>query len=418
MPQRAWLALSFGLSIALLAGCGSKETEAQPQPAERTTACGDETLCPPAIASAELRARGRVGLASAMEAYAEAGSPQSAAWHRWLDDVGGARDTATSGLFWHTDVDAALADAQQRDVPVLSLRMLGDLREELSCANSRFFRTVLYADPELSRWLDANFVLHWSSERAVPVLEIDYGDGRKIRTTTTGKIAGILAEPIQGVGGFITPPDDYWKIVYDIVKKYGGVFIADEVQTGFGRTGKMWGVDGYGIEPDIMTMAKGIANGFALSACLATTDITMSQAGKGPISTYGGNPVSTTAGMAVLDEIENNNLIDNAAQRGGELREALEGLQRKYPKLIGDVRGKGLMQAIELVVDETAQDRTPNPAAVVALFEETKKRKLLIGKGGLNGNVVRISPALNVSADDIKEAVATMDESFAALKSN
>ena len=238
-----------------------------------------------------------------------------------------------------------------------------------------------------------------------------------IRMTTTGHIAGFLGEPIQGVGGFITPPKAYWKRVYDVVKKYGGVFIADEVQTGFGRTGKMWGIEQYGVEPDVMTMAKGIANGYPLSACLATTDIAMSQAGKATVSTFGGNPISTAAGLAVLDEIENNSLIQNAHDRGAELREGLEGLQRKFPKLIGDVRGMGLMQAIELVADETAQDRTPNKAAIGALFEETKKRNLLIGKGGLDGNVVRISPPLNVTAEEIKEALSVMDESFTAMHS-
>ena len=235
-----------------------------------------------------------------------------------------------------------------------------------------------------------------------------------IQTTTTGKIAGMLAEPIQGVGGFITPPKEYYAEVARIIRNYGGVFIADEVQTGFGRTGKMWGIEQYGVEPDIMTMAKGVANGLPLGVTLATTDIAMATKGKGSISTFGGNPISTAAGMAVLEEIEERDLVRNAAERGAELREGLEYLKRQF-RIIGDVRGMGLMQALELVVDEPAGDRTPNVKAVLDLFEETKKRKLLIGRGGLKGNVLRISPPLTVSQADVKEAVKILEDSFAAI---
>jgi alanine-glyoxylate transaminase / (R)-3-amino-2-methylpropionate-pyruvate transaminase len=229
-----------------------------------------------------------------------------------------------------------------------------------------------------------------------------------IQTTTTGQIAGFLAEPIMGVGGFIVPPKDYFKLAYDIVKKYGGVFIADEVQSGFGRTGKWWGIEQFGVEPDVMTMAKGIANGLPIAATLATTDIAASFK-KGTISTFGGNPISSAAALGVLEEIEDKKLLENSAQRGGELREGLEYLKRQF-KIIGDVRGMGLMQALELVTDEKAGDRTHNTNAVLALFEETKKRGLLIGRGGLKGNVVRM-----VSAGEVKEAIKILEDSFAAI---
>jgi 4-aminobutyrate aminotransferase-like enzyme len=235
-----------------------------------------------------------------------------------------------------------------------------------------------------------------------------------IRTTTTGRIAGMLAEPIQGVGGFITPPKDYFAIAADIIRKYGGVMIIDEVQTGFGRTGKMWGAQQYGVEPDIMTMAKGIANGLPLAAVLATPAIADSFKSS-TISTFGGNPVSCAAAGAVLDEIREQDLVQNAARRGEELREGLFRLQRKHPKTIGDVRGMGLMLALELVVDETIKDRTPNPRATLQLFEETKKRGLLIGKGGLYGNTVRIAPPLNITAAEIEEGVRIFEEAFAAM---
>lgn len=235
-----------------------------------------------------------------------------------------------------------------------------------------------------------------------------------IRTTTTGRVAGMLAEPIMGVGGFITPPREYFQIAAEIVRKYGGVFISDEVQTGFGRTGKMWGIENFGVKPDIMTMAKGIANGLPLGAVIATPAVADAFT-KSTISTFGGNPLSTAAANATIDVILDDNLPANAAAMGDLLRDGLERLQRKYPKVIGDVRGMGLMQAIELVVDETIKDRTPNAKATLQLFEETRKRGLLIGKGGLYGNTVRIAPALNITRAEIEEGLRILDESFEAM---
>lgn len=237
-----------------------------------------------------------------------------------------------------------------------------------------------------------------------------------IDTTTTGKIAGMLAEPIQGVGGFITPPKEYFQIAAEIVRKAGGVFISDEVQTGFGRTGdKWWGIEQFGVEPDIMTMAKGIANGYPLGATLVTNDIADALTA-GTISTYGGNPISTAAANATIGVMKKESLPKNAAARGAELRAGLEALQKKHPKTIGEVRGMGLMQALELVEDETTKNRTPNVKAVSRLFEETKKRGLLIGRGGLYGNVTRITPALNVTKDEISEGLAVIGEAFKAME--
>ncbi|MEM7305326.1 MAG: aspartate aminotransferase family protein [Planctomycetota bacterium] len=236
-----------------------------------------------------------------------------------------------------------------------------------------------------------------------------------IQTTTTGHIAGMLAEPILGVGGFITPPPEYFQIAVETVRKYGGVFICDEVQTGFGRTGgHMFGIEHWGIEPDIMTMAKGVANGMPLGVTIATDEIAASFQ-KATISTFGGNPMSAAAANATLDVIEGENLAAASETNGNRLREGLEELQRRFPKHIGDVRGKGLMQALELVEDEPAGDRTPNAAAVSRLFEETKRRGLLIGRGGLFGNVVRISPPLTVGAADVDDALRILTESFEAL---
>jgi 4-aminobutyrate aminotransferase-like enzyme len=240
----------------------------------------------------------------------------------------------------------------------------------------------------------------------------DIGD--LIQTTTTGKIAGFLAEPILGVGGFITPPPEYFQIAVDIVRKAGGVFLCDEVQTGFGRTGKhMFGIGHWGVEPDVMTMAKGIANGMPIAACIATSEIADSFK-KLQISTFGGNPLSCAAANATIGIIEEERLAENAEVQGKRLREGLEEIQRRFPKSVGEVRGKGLMQAIEVVVDEKGGDRTPDPQKTARLFEETKKRGLLIGKGGLYGNVFRIAPALNVQSTDVDDALAILRESFAS----
>lgn len=232
-----------------------------------------------------------------------------------------------------------------------------------------------------------------------------------INTTTTGAIAGMMVEPIQGVGGFITPPKEYFKIVAEIVRHYGGIFISDEIQTGFGRTGKMFGIEQYGVQPDMMTMAKGIANGFPLGVTITTGDIADALV-KNSISTFGGNPVSCAAANAVIEIIVRDDLAMNCEKQGKVLREGLEMIQKKYPMKIGDVRGMGLMQAIELVVDETKNDRTPDPKAVDQLMEETKKRNLLIGRGGLHGNVIRISPPLNVTEEAVHEAVQIFDDAF------
>lgn len=233
-----------------------------------------------------------------------------------------------------------------------------------------------------------------------------------IQTTTPGRVAAFLAETIMGVGGFITPPPEYFKVAVPIVRKYGGLFICDEVQAGWGRTGDKWfGIEHYGVDPDIMTMAKGIANGFAMGATVTRPDLAKQWKGL-TISTFGGNPVSSAAALATIETIESENLPRNAAVQGARLRERLLALQEKYP-LVGDVRGMGLMQALELVTDRKTKE--PAKKEVLRLFEETKKRGLLIGKGGLHGNVIRISPPLTVSARDVDDACDVLDAAFAAL---
>jgi 4-aminobutyrate aminotransferase len=234
-----------------------------------------------------------------------------------------------------------------------------------------------------------------------------------IQTGTSGHIAAFLAEPIQGVGGFITPPPEYFKIVFNAVKKYGGLFISDEVQTGFGRTGKHWfGIEHWEVVPDIITCAKGMANGVPIGATVTTAALAASYRGL-TISTFGGNPVTSVAALATIEVIEEEQLRANAASVGTYFREKLEELQQKHA-VIGDVRGKGLMQGLELVKDRATKE--PAPEATSQLLELTRENGLLIGKGGLYGNVVRLSPMLNISKADVDEGIRLLDKSFSEIR--
>jgi 4-aminobutyrate aminotransferase-like enzyme len=234
-----------------------------------------------------------------------------------------------------------------------------------------------------------------------------------IQTGTSGNIAAFIAEPIQGVGGFITPPKEYFKIVFKIVKKYGGLFISDEVQTGWGRTGKKWfGIEQWEVTPDILTSAKGLGNGVPIGLTVTTPEIASSFQGLN-ISTFGGNPVTSVAAKATIDFIEEENLLENAHTVGSYFRGKLEELQAKYP-LIGEVRGMGLMQALELVKDRKTKE--PAPEATAQVMERARDNGLLIGKGGLFGNVLRLSPMLNISKADVDEGVRLLDKAFSEVR--
>jgi 4-aminobutyrate aminotransferase len=227
-----------------------------------------------------------------------------------------------------------------------------------------------------------------------------------IRTSTSGRIAALIAEPIQGVGGFITPPKEYFRIVTDIVRQYGGIFIADEVQTAWGRTGSKWfGIEHWDVQPDIITSAKGLGNGLPIGVTIARPEIADAMKGV-TISTFGGNPVVTTAARAVIDYIEEQNLLQNTEEVGGYLRGKLIDLKDKHP-LIGDVRGMGLLQAIELVEDR--KSKAPATATTAQLIEAAREQRIMVGRGGLYGNVIRLSPPMNISRTDVDEFILRLD---------
>jgi len=230
-----------------------------------------------------------------------------------------------------------------------------------------------------------------------------------IRTTTSGRPAAYIAEPIMGVGGFITPPKDYFPAVAEIVRRYEALFIADEVQTGWGRTGRKWfGIEQYGVKPDIIVAAKSLGNGHPIGATVARAAIADSFKGS-TIATFGGNPVTMAVARTVVDIIEKDRLADNAAVVGGHLRARLDGLAEKHGA-IGEVRGMGLMQGVELVKDRKTKE--PAPEAAAAVLESAKDHGLIVGKGGLYGNVLRISPPLTVTTEDADQAADVLDKAF------
>ena len=230
-----------------------------------------------------------------------------------------------------------------------------------------------------------------------------------IKTSTGGAVAGLLAETIQGLGGVVVPPPGYFKIVANIVRNYGGLFISDEVQTGFGRTGKRWfGIEHWEVEPDMMTMAKGMANGVPIGCTITRPEIADSYKGL-TISTFGGNPVTSVAAKATIDLIEEDRLMDHAETAGKRFRDGLDALKEKHAS-VGDVRGMGLMQGVELVKDR----KTKEPATELAnkVLERARANGLVIGKGGLYANVLRMSPPLNIPVADIDQAVTIIDKSL------
>ncbi len=226
-----------------------------------------------------------------------------------------------------------------------------------------------------------------------------------IQTTTNGKPAAFMAETIQGVGGYVVPPPGYFQRMSEIIRSYGGLFICDEVQAGFGRTGDHWfGIEHWGVEPDIMVMAKGIANGFPVGATITRDEIAAAWTAK-TISTFGGNSVAMSAMVATNEVMVRENVPARAVERGRQLRAGLESMQRDH-EWIGDVRGMGLMQAIELVEDGAS--KTPATAKARALLEATRAEGVLVGVGGLRGNVIRIGPSLLITEEEVAEGVARL----------
>jgi alanine-glyoxylate transaminase/(R)-3-amino-2-methylpropionate-pyruvate transaminase len=239
-----------------------------------------------------------------------------------------------------------------------------------------------------------------------------YADDVKslIDYATPGKIAGFIAESIQGVGGFVEFPEGYLRRAYEHVRAAGGVCIADEVQTGFGRLGThFWGFETQGVIPDIVTMAKGIGNGCALAAVVTTPKIAQALVGKIHFNTFGGNPVVSASGRAVLEVIEKENLQSNCLKLGNHISDGLNKLKKKH-KIIGDVRGRGLLLGIEMVKDRVT--KAPASAECAAVLERAREMGLLLGKGGLWGQTIRFAPPMCITQADANFVLEVLDEAF------
>jgi 4-aminobutyrate aminotransferase len=230
-----------------------------------------------------------------------------------------------------------------------------------------------------------------------------------IQTTTAGDVACMIAEPIQGVGGFAVPPDGMFRAFKEVLDEYGILLVSDEVQTGWGRTGEhFWGMQAHGVVPDAMTFAKGLGNGMAIGGVVARAEV-MDCLSANSISTFGGNPLSTAGATATLKYLLDHDLQSNAAKLGdrliGGLREAADGHD-----VVGDIRGKGLMIGIELVTPGSTE---PSPAAASMAMEATRERGLLVGKGGLHGNVLRLAPPMSLTEDEAEEALGILADVIA-----
>ncbi|MEM0965993.1 MAG: aminotransferase class III-fold pyridoxal phosphate-dependent enzyme [Verrucomicrobiota bacterium] len=240
----------------------------------------------------------------------------------------------------------------------------------------------------------------------------DYANDVKelIEFSTPGRVAGYIAESIQGVGGAVVFPDGYLRKTYEIVRAHGGVCISDEVQAGFGRTGSYyWGFEEQGVQPDIVVMAKGIGNGFPLAAVVTTPEIAKSLTTHIHFNTFGGNPFISRIGRAVLEAIDEDGLQENSLVVGGHFMDRLTELKEKH-SIIGEVRGRGLMLGIELVADRKTKE--PATEACVAAWNRCKDVGLLLGKGGLFGNVLRIKPPMCLTVEDADFAADVLDETL------
>jgi 4-aminobutyrate aminotransferase len=314
------------------------------------------------------------------------------------------------------DLALLLATSYRRSNQVLALRNSyhGRSFAAMSITGNRFW-SASSLSPVQTSYVHSGYRLrspfgHLPDEGFVQACTKDLVD--VIETMTSGDVAGMIVEPIQGVGGFITPPDGFFTPMKEVLDRFGILYVSDEVQTGWGRTGEhFWGVDAHNLTPDIMTFAKGVGNGVSIGGVVARADI-MESLTANSISTFGGNHLSSIGALATLDYLLEHDLQSNALKQGNRLMTALRDATADS-EVVAEVRGKGLMIGIELV---EPGGKEPNVPAAAKVLEEAKARGLLIGKGGLYGNVVRMAPPMSLTSDETEEGLGKLIESLKAVE--
>lgn len=289
------------------------------------------------------------------------------------------------------------------------------LARELSTAG---WRTIAEAHPPGIRFTPYGYCYRCPFGKEHPGCDMECAHYLRevIRTQTNNKIAAFIAEPIQGVGGIVQPPAEYFQIVSEIVKEYGGYYISDEVQTGFGRTGgKWWGIQQTGVEPDVITMAKGFGSGIPIAGFITRPEIAEDFLVTDAFATFGGNPLSCAAAVAVIEIIQEEKYLEKAATLGAHFKKKLEELQQDH-KIVGEIRGQGLMLGVELVRDQETKE--PATQEILTVMEVCREKGLLIGKGGLDNNVIRLQPPLVLTAEQIDESCSILDEAFSTAEKN
>ena len=287
------------------------------------------------------------------------------------------------------------------------------LARELSSAG---WRTFPEAHPSGVRFTPYGYCYRCPFGKEYPGCDMECAHYLKevIRTQTNKAIAAFIAEPIQGVGGIVKPPVEYFQIVNEIVKEYNGIYISDEVQTGFGRTGgKWWGIQHTGVEPDIITMAKGFGSGIPIGGFITRPELAEDYTVTDAFATFGGNPLSCAAAVAVIEIIREENYLEKSAKLGAHLKKKMEELQEDH-KIIGDVRGQGMMLGVELVRDRATKE--PAVQEMLTVMEVCREKGLLIGKGGLDNNVIRLQPPLELTKEQIDQSCSILDNALSKVE--
>jgi len=289
------------------------------------------------------------------------------------------------------------------------------LAREISSAG---WRTVPESHPSGVRFTPYGYCYRCSFGKEYPDCDFECARYLRevIRTQTNNAIAAFIVEPIQGVGGIVQPPPEFFQITYEIVKEFNGLFIADEVQTGFGRTGDhWWGIQQSGVTPDVITIAKGFGSGIPIGGFLTRPEYAVNYTTTDSFTTFGGNPLSCAAAVAVIEIIQEEQYLSKATKLGASIKKQLLNLKEDH-KLIGDVRGQGMMLGIELVSDRNTKD--PATQEMLKVMEICKQNGLLIGKGGIDGNVIRIQPPLELTHTQTEKALQILDIAFTKVENN